>query len=180
MPTEPPANLPAGFSVVSADVGVVAEVLGWFETDEEVATWAGTRFGVPLDRARFEAHVRSSSDPAADHWCYALVSSSTTALFSYGELTNLDAELRRADLSRLVVAPAQRGRGVGTALILTLVDEAVRLGMTTIGLRVFAQNRDALRVYERLGFVRTGQHVERTLLGERWDAVELTLDRSSA
>lgn len=58
----------------------------------------------------------------------------------------------RAEIDSLVVDRDGRGLGVGTALL-----EAVRAQLTARGIRccsigVLAQNRDAARLYERVGF----------------------------
>lgn len=60
-------------------------------------------------------------------------------------------EIRLVDVALL---PAQRGRGVGTALLQTLLAESARAGIP-VRLQVLATNR-ARRLYERLGFTRSG------------------------
>ncbi len=58
-------------------------------------------------------------------------------------------EIRLVDVALL---PAQRGRGVGTALLQTLLAESARSGIP-VRLQVLATSR-ARRLYERLGFTR--------------------------
>ncbi len=61
---------------------------------------------------------------------------------------------RRADALALVdlaVVPERRGRGIGTAVIRAVLAEAGAAGLA-VTLSVGRDNRDAIRLYERLGF----------------------------
>ena len=55
------------------------------------------------------------------------------------------------------VAPQARGRGVAAQLLDAVRKAAEEAGAQAIGLHVFAGNDRARRVYERLGFVLTGE-----------------------
>jgi ribosomal protein S18 acetylase RimI-like enzyme len=55
----------------------------------------------------------------------------------------------------LPLAPAAQGRGLGTAILRRLAREAEGRGRA-LGLSVDRINVRALRLYERLGFLRTG------------------------
>ena len=59
-----------------------------------------------------------------------------------------------------------RGQGIGTAMLQALLDwaEANPL-IEKIGLSVFANNVDAIRLYERLGFVEEGRQPREMKLG---------------
>jgi ribosomal protein S18 acetylase RimI-like enzyme len=62
-----------------------------------------------------------------------------------------------ADSLRIVditVSHAVRGTGIGSAVVLDIIDEAERLGRA-VGLSVWSENVAARRFYERLGFVVT-------------------------
>lgn len=61
-------------------------------------------------------------------------------------------EIRLADIALL---PEHRGLGIGAALIGGLQDEAASLGVP-LRLHVARDNRGAARLYERLGFIITG------------------------
>jgi GNAT superfamily N-acetyltransferase len=52
----------------------------------------------------------------------------------------------------IVVRPEARGRGVGRTLIAAAEEWARDRGYPLLTLNVFVQNRDALRLYEELGF----------------------------
>ena len=59
-----------------------------------------------------------------------------------------------AEIKRMYVAPARRGRGVGRALLDALVAEARRLGVTRLVLETGPKQPEAIALYERAGFVR--------------------------
>jgi ribosomal protein S18 acetylase RimI-like enzyme len=64
-----------------------------------------------------------------------------------------DGEILLTDISLL---NAYRGRGIGSQLITNLLDEADRTG-AKVSLQVLKDN-PAARLYERLGFITTGEH----------------------
>lgn len=55
----------------------------------------------------------------------------------------------------IVIDEAQRGRGLGSAAMRALEEEATRIGVKAISLHVFATNEGAIRLYERLGYEST-------------------------
>jgi ribosomal protein S18 acetylase RimI-like enzyme len=63
-----------------------------------------------------------------------------------------------AYVSDLVVLPAWRGRGLGRALLARVEAYAREQGVASIGIGVMHPNRDARRLYERLGYAAV--HVE--------------------
>jgi len=67
-----------------------------------------------------------------------------------------DTDNRRFLVDGIFVAPAARGRGVGTALIAALVAEAGRRGHAELRLDVAAGNIRARALYERVGFAEAG------------------------
>lgn len=68
--------------------------------------------------------------------------------------------------------PEFRGHGVGERLARAVMDAALARGAERIELEVFASNARAIRLYERLGFVREGvRRRARKLDGEYTDDV---------
>ncbi len=67
-------------------------------------------------------------------------------------LYSLSADGLEAEWGRFVVAPGDRGAGIGRAALSALIDEARRLGVRRLRCEVLATNLSALALYQRLGF----------------------------
>lgn len=121
-----------------------ALVAGWAETAEDLDRWAS--LDEPATAQTFAAWL---DDPEVSAWM--LIDDRPVA---YGELwvSHADDEV---ELGRLLVAPADRGRGVGRAFVTLLVAQAGQLGVSQAWVRVVRDNAPALRCYESAGFART-------------------------
>jgi len=64
-----------------------------------------------------------------------------------------------AHVTTIAVAPALRGGGLGTALMLELLQEARRGGARVATLDVRVSNEEAQRLYARLGFAVAGRRI---------------------
>ncbi|HEX2302477.1 MAG TPA: GNAT family N-acetyltransferase [Gaiella sp.] len=60
-----------------------------------------------------------------------------------------------AGFRALAVSPAARGGGIGRLLVERCLDRAREAGATTLGIHTIETLVDAVRLYERLGFVRS-------------------------
>jgi GNAT superfamily N-acetyltransferase len=97
---------------------------------------------------------------------------SLNALVHAGQVVGTLWVSRRADgpgepdayVYDVVVAPDQRGKGYGRALMLLAERVALDFGTTRLGLHVFAGNIPAIRLYESLGYVTTHRNFYKTLL----------------
>jgi ribosomal protein S18 acetylase RimI-like enzyme len=63
----------------------------------------------------------------------------------------------RAHLARLAVHPSLQGRGVGRALLNNLFAKLVPGGYTKITVNTQSDNEVSLNLYQKMGFVRTGE-----------------------
>lgn len=61
-----------------------------------------------------------------------------------------------AEVKRMYVRPAVRGRGVAQAVLARLEDEARHAGLSVLRLETGTRQYDALRLYERAGFAACG------------------------
>lgn len=93
-----------------------------------------------------EAVARLDARPAA--W----VVSQARQLIGYGAFWRVQDVRFRADLA---VHPAQRGRGVGNALLATLVREARAVGACTLQVRADSRDARTLRFFLQRGFEET-------------------------
>ena len=65
--------------------------------------------------------------------------------------------LGEGNVCNVAVDPSARRRGVGTALVMALIEEGKRRDLDVIMLEVRAANSPAIALYEKLGFVEVGR-----------------------
>ena len=70
-------------------------------------------------------------------------------------------EKRGAWIYDIEIAPAQRGKGYGRALLRALEQLVADHGVESIGLNVFAGNDVARRLYESSGYKTTSMHMRK-------------------
>ncbi|MGW9453357.1 GNAT family N-acetyltransferase [Streptomyces sp. NPDC055632] len=145
-----------------------ATVAGWPASPEEVLLWCGRR-EFPVTE---ETVAGWQEDPEVHGYLLVEAEDGTgtgagaEAVLGYGEVWT-DAEEDEAELARVVVAPAARGRGVGRVLVGALLERARDAGFDDVFLRVHPDNAGALRCYEGAGFVRVDPEA-----AAEWNAVQ--------
>nr|CAA9254255.1 hypothetical protein AVDCRST_MAG63-2076 [uncultured Armatimonadetes bacterium] len=92
---------------------------------------------------------------------------------AYGDLAE---SARWPEVRLLAVAPEARGRGVGRALMDECVRRARAAGATELGLHTSESMQVALRMYERMGFVRAPEYDFHIAGAEVVQAFRLPLD----
>ena len=90
------------------------------------------------------------------------------------ELVEIDHVHRRAEF-QLIIAPDHQGKGLATKATRAAMDYGFSvLNLHKIYLIVDAENRRALHVYQKLGFVEEGRHVEEFFInGEYRDVTRM-------
>jgi RimJ/RimL family protein N-acetyltransferase len=99
---------------------------------------------------------------SASGHCFAIHDTATDQLIGTTALTETDDRNPRAMLFRIVIGEkAFWDKGLGTDATRLVVEEAFEeLKLDEVRLEVFAHNPRAISVYERVGFVRTGERNE--------------------
>lgn len=125
----------------------------------ELDTWEERNPGppVPLTRKRFDARLARLEDgeAAEDHVSF-VVDADGTAVGAVS-LFGFDPFAHHAEAG-INLAPEARGRGIGTAAIVQLVEFGFeRRNLRRIHLQAIASNIGALRAYEKAGFVVEGR-----------------------
>ncbi|NLS04394.1 GNAT family N-acetyltransferase [Rhizobium sp. P32RR-XVIII] len=69
---------------------------------------------------------------------------------------NSDFNTRHSGTLGMGCLPVYRNRGIGQALLGETIAAARRIGLTRIELSVYASNHAAIRLYEKMGFVKEG------------------------
>ena len=95
-------------------------------------------------------HFRLDADEVAEGRGAFLVASIEGRPVGCGAVRRLEG--RTGEIKRMYVAPQERGRGVGRAILDALEAEARRLGLTRLVLETGVRQREAIALYERAGF----------------------------
>jgi ribosomal protein S18 acetylase RimI-like enzyme len=121
-----------------------ASLITWPQSIIEARWWAGPQTNWPLSLGVVQ---RWHDDPEVRP--FILTDGAT--LLAYGEVW-VDVVEQEVELARLIVAPGQRGQGLGVALVHLLLDEASYTGYGRAFLRVVPDNHVAKSCYLRAGF----------------------------
>lgn len=100
---------------------------------------------------------------SARGWCYAIHEQATGRLIGTTALTDVtNRRAGRSALFRIVIGEKDLwGRGFGTEATRLVLEEAFDThDLDEVRLEVFSHNPRAIAAYARVGFVRTGDHVE--------------------
>lgn len=118
--------------------------MSWFPDPASCRQWGGPGFRFPFTAQTFRDDARLDSLPS-----WSLIGADG-ALCGFGQYY---LRLGRCHLARLAIAPAMRGRGLGSTLIRELCERGrSELGADTFSLFVLPDNERASRLYRRLGF----------------------------
>ncbi len=82
-----------------------------------------------------------------------LIAADDAEIVGYGGVMLIGAD---AHIMTLAVAPAERRRGVGSQLMLSLVDAAIGAGAEHLTLELRVSNEPARALYEKFGFAPVG------------------------
>jgi RimJ/RimL family protein N-acetyltransferase len=145
-----------------------ARLMGWAVSPEFVLQWAGSGFVYPLDVAQLEEYIRGAETDPPLRKIYRAVDTETGAVVGHIELNNISYLHRFASVSRVLVGEASaRGQGVGEQMMRRVMEIGFeRLGMHRLELVVFDFNAPAIRLYEKVGFVKEGHIREARRLGD--------------
>lgn len=136
--------------LVRADVD---EMAAWPRFDEPELQWANLDLATPRDRDAWFERSRSNLTRRR----FTVFARDGRAIGTVG-LRNIDVRFGEGTLG-IIISAASVGLGYGTDTVRTMVRYAFeRLGLRKVYLDVAESNERARRCYERVGFVRIGQH----------------------
>jgi RimJ/RimL family protein N-acetyltransferase len=87
---------------------------------------------------------------------FFLVAKVGRKLVGSSDIHILHGDEKHVGVLGIVIKNGFRDLGIGTELMKTLIEQATTLGLKVLTLQVFATNRRAVHVYEKVGFVQTG------------------------
>ena len=135
---------------------------------DELAALEAASFG---EEAWSRRQLAGGLDAAGALWLVSVTAASSAALRGYAAFRRAADE---AELLRVAVAPSDRRRGLGTALVAAGLEALRAAGTRSCFLEVGDDNRPALALYRRLGFRPSGRR--RGYYGHGRDALLLRLD----
>ncbi len=92
-------------------------------------------------------------------------------------LRKLEAEV--CEMKRLFVRPEYKGQGLGRILAERIIDEATQLGYSLMWLDTLARLKEAMRLYESLGFRRRKPYYHNPLPGVVYLELELNAPKNA-
>lgn len=145
-------------------------LISWIESPEFLMQWAGPIFTFPLDTAQLQRYrLLATGDPPTRYIYTALLGE---APVGHIELSQVDRRQRSATMARVLIAPAQRGRGLGGQMVTAALAVGFdQLGLHRLDLNVFDFNTAALACYTRVGFVTEGRLRDARRVGDAWWSV---------
>lgn len=135
----------------------------------------------PLPRSRFDARLTRAAESESPGDAVSLVVDVDGAAVGGATLFDFDCLARHAEAGIGLVAHA-RGRGIGTAAIVQLVEFGfVRHNLRRIHLQAIESNVAAVRAYEKAGFVIEGRQRQHAWVrGKYEDIVRMGILRSES
>lgn len=172
MPTTPPVSLrPRADADLDLLFAIAADLSTWEERNAEAPR--------PLTRERFNARLAAAADNDGAEAPVSLVIDVDGTAVGSAVLFNFEPLARHAEAGINLEASA-RGRGIGTAAIVQLVEFGfVRHNLRRIHLQAIASNVAAIRAYEKAGFVVEGRQRQHAWVrGAYEDIVRMGILRS--
>ena len=129
-------------------------LISWVRSEAALVEWCAGFFRYPLDDAQLDRYLESSKQPNARViW---VAESSSGGPVGHVEVSQVWPYLSSL-LSRVLVAPDHRRRGIGLAMIAKAMSFSFRQHhVGRIDLGVSAANSAAIACYEKLGFTHVG------------------------
>ena len=132
-------------------------LIPWIKDGDDIIQWAGPQFTFPLDTIQLEAYWRVSQQIPVIRKVYKAQEISSGRAVGHIELNNIDTRNRQAVVSRVLVDPAERGKGIAEAMMRQICaigfDE---MHMHRLSLNVYDFNLPAVACYKKVGFVVEG------------------------
>ncbi|BDF94526.1 GNAT family N-acetyltransferase [Pseudoalteromonas sp. KAN5] len=119
-------------------------IMDWFSNEQELTNWSGPNFRYPFDLYSFTEDLKVSSLNS-----FVLISNKSEFL-AFGQFYQ---RLDKCHLSRLVVNPEFRGKGIAAKLMSHLCELGQQeLKLKAYSLFVLAHNETAIKSYQKFGF----------------------------
>lgn len=155
-----------------------SQLISWIDSPRLLMNWSGPMFNFPLTPDKLTWYLDGANElGTSDVFIFKAVDSATGATVGHISLGSLSQKNRSARISRVLVDPTIRSRGIGQAMLTEVLRFGFeQLGLHRIDLGVYDFNEAALRCYTRAGMHREG--LSRDILryeDEYWSLVEMSM-----
>ena len=153
-------------------------LLSWIPSKEFLIQWSGPFFEWPLTTNQLLYYLnRSRETNSSTHIYTAILEGYNNVPVGHIEISNINRYEQSAMLSRVLVSPEYRGRGLGDTLVKSALDIAfTSLNLFQVNLFVFTFNTAAIHCYEKLGFQTCYVYPRRCWIGNKfYDAKFMSL-----
>lgn len=139
-------------------LGDAAHISSW-RSDDETTRWMGRNFRVRKTTPEIEARLMGIIENPPDDSIFRVIADAETGEYLGGiDITSMDSTDRNGVLSIVIAERQNRNKGIASAAIRLLLNEAFTVyGLHKVELRVASGNRAAIRCYEKIGFVHEGR-----------------------
>jgi RimJ/RimL family protein N-acetyltransferase len=154
-----------------------ARLISWAVTSEFVLQWAGGGFTYPLDETQLEEYLTPTETTPPTRRIFKAVDTDTGEVVGHIELNNINWTHGVAGISRVLVSESARGKGVGGQMMRRVMEIGFdEMGLHRLELNVYDFNTPAIRLYEKLGFVKEGLIREsRRMSGGYWSHFHMSI-----
>ena len=149
----------------------------WFNSLPDVVQWGGSHVSYPITPADLDVMLQEGQSQPPSRRCWMVCRGDTPVGHAQLAYDWRDGNIR---LGRVVIAPSERGQGLGRPMVTLMIDEAFRTpGIERLELNVYTFNERAIHLYKTLGFTFEGVRRSSTRAGDaRWDTGMMGLLRS--
>lgn len=131
----------------------IDRLMSWIDSEFINVVWASKTFSFPLEKQQLINHFNNSEPNNITPFKLVIINEETSekVVVGHAEIENLIEEIK---ISRVIIDEKHRGRGFGTAALRLLIDW-IKNNLpeyNKICLTVFTFNKNAIAVYQKVGF----------------------------
>ncbi|MDO4975697.1 MAG: GNAT family protein [Eubacteriales bacterium] len=154
------------------------EIATWTSEEEEFLKWSAGTFGeFPLDEKRLLEDIYKK-----EHYekYYPFVAFDESGLVGFLILRIPGEDNKVLRLAYIIINSSKRNQGYGKELVKLALSYTFDIyGADFANLGVFANNVNAYKCYESIGFQENGKSTEYKIHGETWKTIEMEIDRNN-
>lgn len=154
------------------------QLISWLDDESSLKQWAGSQFRFPLTKEKLEWYLEDSNDfEHSDTLNYRAVDDQTCETVGHISLTAINRQNRSARMTRMLISPGCRGKGLCRQIVSALVKVGfLELDLHRISLGVYDFNDSAIKCYLKSGFKKDGVLRDISRHGDTyWSLMEMSI-----